>query len=44
MVNHEMHAAMSAESTGDADADFVIGMRAHHIGAVKMSEVLFLRP
>jgi len=40
MVNHEMHAAMSAESTGDVDADFIIGMRAHHIGAVKMAEVL----
>jgi uncharacterized protein (DUF305 family) len=39
-VNHEMHAAMSAESTGDVDADFIIGMRAHHIGAVKMAEVL----
>ena len=25
MVNHEMHAAMSAESTGDVDADFIIG-------------------
>lgn len=40
MVNHKMHAAMGAESTGDTDADFVIGMRAHHIGAVEMAEVL----
>lgn len=40
MVNHKMHAAMGADSTGDTDADFVIGMRAHHIGAVDMAEVL----
>lgn len=40
MVNHKMHAAMGAPSTGDVDADFVIGMRAHHIGAVEMAEVL----
>lgn len=38
-VNHDMHAAMSAESTGDVDADFMIGMRAHHIGAVEMAKV-----
>ena len=39
-VNQGMHAAMSAASTGDVDADFAIAMRAHHIGAVKMAEVL----
>lgn len=40
MANHKMHTAMGAPSTGDTDADFVIGMRAHHIGAVDMAEIL----
>lgn len=40
MANHKMHADMGAESTGDTDADFVIGMRAHHNGAVAMAEIL----
>lgn len=40
MINHQMHAAMSIEMTGDVDADFVRGMIPHHQGAIDMAKVL----
>lgn len=35
-----MHANMHYTPTGDADADFVMGMIPHHQGAVDMAEIL----
>jgi uncharacterized protein (DUF305 family) len=37
----KMHHGMMIEYSGDADADFVRGMIAHHQGAVDMSAILF---
>ena len=36
----QMHRDMSAESTGDADVDFAVGMIPHHAGAVAMAELV----
>jgi len=35
----KMHEKMSVQMTGDADADFVIGMIPHHEGAVDMAKI-----
>lgn len=35
-----MHKNMMAETTGDADVDFVTGMIPHHQGAVDMAKIL----
>ena len=38
-ANATMHAAMDMAFTGNADADFVRGMIAHHQGAIDMAKV-----
>jgi uncharacterized protein (DUF305 family) len=38
--NTDMHNAMAVKYTGDANIDFVRGMRPHHAGAVAMCSVL----
>lgn len=35
-----MHAGMAIDHSGDADADFVRGMNAHHRGAIEMAETV----
>ena len=35
-----MHIGMAADYSGNADADFVRGMMAHHRGAIEMAEVV----
>ncbi len=39
-ANHKMHAAMTIDFTGNADADFIRGMIPHHQGAVEMAEIV----
>lgn len=36
---NKMHRAMPAESSGNADVDFIKGMIPHHQGAIDMAEV-----
>ncbi|AUH33539.1 CopM family metallochaperone [Paracoccus tegillarcae] len=36
----QMHEDMMIEPTGDADADFVLGMIPHHEGAVAMAQIV----
>ena len=38
-VNNKMHKDMAIEFSGNADADFVRGMIAHHQGAIGMAKV-----
>lgn len=38
-INNKMHKGMMFDSTGNPDVDFVIGMIAHHKGAVEMAKV-----
>lgn len=39
LINDNMHKGMTFESTGNPDKDFVIGMIAHHKGAVEMAKI-----
>ena len=39
-ANMKMHADMTIEFTGDADADFIRGMIPHHQGAVEMARIV----
>lgn len=39
-ANAAMHEDMDIEFTGDADADFILGMIPHHEGAVVMAEIV----
>lgn len=39
-ANMRMHAAMDIAYTGNADADFILGMIPHHEGAVAMAEIV----
>lgn len=39
-ANDVMHRDMAIEFTGDADADFILGMIPHHQGAVAMAEIV----
>jgi uncharacterized protein (DUF305 family) len=40
LANDRMHADMTIVFTGDADADFALGMIPHHQGAIDMAELL----
>ena len=39
-ANMRMHAAMDIAYTGNADADFILGMIPHHEGAVAMARIV----
>lgn len=39
-ANAKMHADMDVQYTGNADADFILGMIPHHQGAVDMARVV----
>ncbi len=39
-ANAKMHADMGVQYTGNADADFILGMIPHHQGAVDMARVV----
>lgn len=39
-ANMRMHAAMDIPYTGNADADFILGMIPHHEGAVAMANIV----
>ncbi len=39
-ANDAMHAGMAIDFTGDADRDFILGMIAHHDGAVAMARIV----
>ncbi len=39
-ANMRMHAAMEIAYTGNADADFILGMIPHHEGAVAMAKIV----
>lgn len=39
-ANARMHAAMDIPFTGNADADFILGMIPHHQGAVDMARIV----
>ncbi|MGY6705314.1 CopM family metallochaperone [Roseinatronobacter sp.] len=39
-ANAAMHEDMDIEFTGNADADFILGMIPHHEGAVAMAEIV----
>lgn len=39
-VNAKMHADMDVPYTGNADADFILGMIPHHQGAIDMARVV----
>lgn len=38
-INNKMHEGMTFQSTKNPDKDFVIGMIAHHKGAIEMAKV-----
>ncbi len=40
LANARMHAAMDIAFTGNADADFILGMIPHHEGAVEMARIV----
>ncbi len=39
-ANMRMHSAMDIPYTGNADADFILGMIPHHEGAVAMAKIV----
>lgn len=39
-ANMRMHEAMDVPYTGNADADFILGMIPHHQGAVEMARIV----
>jgi uncharacterized protein (DUF305 family) len=39
-ANTAMHSAMNIAFSGDADLDFILGMVAHHTGAVEMAQIV----
>jgi uncharacterized protein (DUF305 family) len=39
-INDAMHGAMTVESTGNVDVDFVMGMIPHHEGAIAMARLV----
>ncbi|WP_425485415.1 CopM family metallochaperone [Chthonobacter rhizosphaerae] len=40
IANARMHAGMAVDYSGNADADFVRGMIAHHRGSIEMAETV----
>ena len=39
-INERMHREMTTEYTGNVDLDFVLGMVAHHQGAIDMAKIV----